>query len=130
MFIDLFIFLAEWSDVWSLVRQELARREAELHAEARSLEVLQQTRVLHRDTSNFIAMREDLRLHITAFQKYRSLAKSLATKRSPLGIADKNEQEYLEDRIEEYLQNLLHQQESSAVIHRQLENLLSLVCPR
>src|SRR5215469_1104888 len=78
IFIDLFIFLAESSDVWSLVRQEPARRDAELHSEARSSEILQQTRILHRDTANFIAMREDFRLHITACQKYRSLVKSLA----------------------------------------------------
>ncbi|ORY14455.1 hypothetical protein BCR34DRAFT_560453 [Clohesyomyces aquaticus] len=127
IFLDLFEFLAEWPGVWRSARHQLTRTNTELHASTNKVDVLQQTRALHSDTANVIALREDLRLHITAFQKYRSLISALAAKGSlfvPSPVED--DMEYLEDRTEQCLQNLFHQQESSAVIHRQLENLLSL----
>ncbi|KAF2006245.1 hypothetical protein P154DRAFT_559354 [Amniculicola lignicola CBS 123094] len=126
IFIDLFSFLAEWSDVWRLARQELARRDTELHSETRSVEILRQTRDLHRATADLIAMREDLRLHVTAFQKYRYLVKAFPAKGSYSWIVTQREQGSVEDRVEECLQNLLYLQEGSDVIHKQLENLLNL----
>lgn len=127
IFVDLFAMLAQWSDVWGHARRELALREAQLHGNARTVSVLQQTRALHRDTANVIAMREDLRLHITAFQKYRSLVRPTDSRKGLTLFADEDEKDAIEERIEECLQNLRHQQDSSAVIHKQLENLLSLV---
>lgn len=128
IFVDLFSFLSEWSDVWRLARRKLSERDAELHDKPRSMGVMQQTRLLHKDAASLIAIREDLRLHVASFQKYKTLTRSFLTRASSFPIAQgADELDSLEDRIEESVQNLLHQQESSAVIHKQLENLLSLV---
>lgn len=127
IFIDLFTLLGHWSDVWRTARRELALRDSQLHGKMKTLSVLEQTRALHRDTANVIAMREDLRLHIAAFQKFQSLIWSFANMKSSILYANKGHAAEMDERIDECLQNLNHQQESSAVIHRQLENLLSLV---
>jgi hypothetical protein len=128
IFIDLFTLLSQWSEVWRYVRHELALRDTQLQGEAKPVSVLQQTRGLHRDAANVIAMREDLRLHITAFEKFQRLVQLGEKRKWTILFANEKQAAELEEIIEECLQNLEHQRESSAVIHKQLENLLSLVC--
>ncbi len=98
------------------------------------------TRVLHQDTADIIALREDLRLFIAAHKSYRSLLKRLFP-RSNLDQPDgalpdakstaedrKTDRlrllEDMEDRLQDSQLNLEHQLETSEVIVRQLENLL------
>jgi hypothetical protein len=127
IFVDLFIMLAQWSDVWRCARQELSLRDAQLHGEVRGSSVLQQTRALHRDTANVIAMQEELRLHISAFEKFKTLLHTQET-RGGVGLCGRSSDKMeLEQGVDDCLKNTQHYQESSAVINRQLENLLSLV---
>lgn len=129
IFVDLFEILGDWPGVWRSARHELAKQNSKLLGNPQKMDVLQQTRTLHSDTANVIALREDLRLHVAAFQRFQSLFKSLETKASPfVDIGKADAREYIGNRIEQHLQNLFHQQESSNMIQRQLENLLSLVC--
>lgn len=127
IFVDLFTLLAHWSDVWRRVRRELALRDTQLHGVVASSSVLDQTRTLHRDIADVIAFREDLRLHIIAFQKFQSLIRSPWNGKATALFGNDSEMSEIEERVEECLQSLNHQQESSAVLNKQLENLLSLV---
>jgi hypothetical protein len=127
IFVDLFTMLSQWSRVWRCARGEVALRDAQLHGEETSSGVLTQTRALHRNTANVVAMREELRLHIAAFEKFRALLAAPKNKAITELFGNENEAVELDERLEKCLMNLLHHQESSAVIERQLENLLSLV---
>jgi hypothetical protein len=119
------MLFAEWSNVWGVAREELTQRSAQVYGEAEKIPVLELTRALHRDAANVISLREDLRLHWSALQKYQDVIWQPTPLMSEL--VGKGERADLEDNIGELSQNLQHQQESSLVIHKQLENLLSLV---
>ncbi|KAF2683459.1 hypothetical protein K458DRAFT_432248 [Lentithecium fluviatile CBS 122367] len=130
MFIDLLILLTEWADVWAIARQELAQRDLQVHTD--ELPLLRKTKELHRDAAEIIALREDLRLHVTAVRRFSVMVGAQGPMMAKLGLLcgkntnDVYEEEELEELVDECLRNLLHQQESAAVIHKQLENLLSL----
>lgn len=129
IFVDLFIMLSQWSKVWRWARHELAVRDAQLHGEKASMDILTQTRALHRHTANVIAMREELRLHIAAFGKLLVLLNAPENRSLKELFGKEHEARELYEKLEECWVNLSHHQESSAVIIRQLENLLSLVSP-
>ncbi|KAF2271702.1 uncharacterized protein EI97DRAFT_470971 [Westerdykella ornata] len=131
IFVDLFALLADWSRVWRCAREELALRDAQLHGgggeKAKAPSVLLQTRALHRDTANVIALREELRLHVSAFQRFEALLQTAQVSSSCTRVFGGGEEvRDLQERTADCLQNLVHHQESSGVIHRQLEILLSL----
>jgi hypothetical protein len=133
IFIDLLILLNEWAEVWTIARQDLAQKFLQVHTD--ELPLLRKTKELHRDAAEIIALREDLRLHVTAVRRFGVILGVQGPVMIKLGLLYGNKmglghdviQEELEEQLEECLQNLLHQQESAAVIHKQLENLLSLV---
>jgi hypothetical protein len=125
IFVDLEMIFAEWSGVWDVAMEQLNQRSAQVYGETEKIPVLELTRSLHRDTANVISLQEDLRLHWAALLKYQDLIwqpKSLVSE-----LVGKGQGDALEDAVGELSQNLQHQRESSTVIHKQLENLLSLV---
>jgi hypothetical protein len=136
IFIDLLVLLTEWGEVWTIARQDLARRDLQVYTD--ELPVLRKTRILHRDAAEIIALREDLRLHVTAVRRFSELVGVRAPVLVYLGFlcgtkATSGQDavwDELQELVAECLQNLLHQQESAAVIHKQLENLLNLVKPQ
>jgi hypothetical protein len=133
IFVDLLVLLADWAEVLMIAQQDLAQRNIQVHTN--ELPLLRKTKELHRDAEEIIALREDLRLHVTAVRKFSLMVNAHRPVMTRLGflcnksvdrVYDAADEE-LDEQIEECLQNLLHQQESAAVIHKQLENLLSLV---
>jgi hypothetical protein len=74
IFMDLSYLFSDWSRVWDAVREELRLRSAQAHRDRGDIpipSILQLTRSLHRDTANIVALRETLRLHASATDKYR-----------------------------------------------------------
>lgn len=110
---------SNWSVVWDFARNDLALRDRQTHGEKEAPPLLNLTRRLHRDAANVIALREHLRLHVSAAIKFRRYLERNSKSRYYT--------EELTQRLEDYIGNLEHHQETSQVILRQLENLLSLV---
>jgi hypothetical protein len=148
VFLDLAATFSGWPTIWTNARLELARRHASMYSSAHAVVDLDTTRVIHQDMANIIALREDLRLFVAAYEKYQKILRRLFPG-TGLGRLDKmfphadgeateivSEErkglsellDEMEHRLQDTQQNLEHQQETSEVIIRQLENLLSLVC--
>ncbi|KAF5652427.1 homeobox transcription factor [Fusarium sp. NRRL 25303] len=151
-FLDLAAAFSGWSSIWTNARRELAQRHASMYSSANAVADLGTTRIIHQDMANVIALREDLRLFITAYAKYSQILRRMfpnnkmarvnkmrtLTGRSrkegqPMDDAELKESTdllellaELENRLQDSQQNLEHQLETSEVILRQLENLLSL----
>lgn len=126
VFLNLEMMLPEWSLVWNLARQDLFERSAQVYGETKKESVLSLTQDLHRDASRVISYQEDLRLYLSALRKYPSIVWQPTS--LMFELVGKNERSALENQIEECSQYLQHQQESSVVIYKQLENIPSLVC--
>jgi hypothetical protein len=118
IFIDLLYLFSDWRDIWEAARSDLVVRDAETHNDIKAPPLLQLTRQLHRDTANVIALREHLRLHVSAVQNYSRLVVNRK------GAGETHEQ--LMERTEDLLEDLKNHQETSQVILHQLENLVSL----
>jgi hypothetical protein len=98
------------------------------------------TRVLHLDIANIIALKEDLRLHKTATLRYQNLLSRIhGQEMTPVmtpfsvirefgSISQQSLNSELRERLEDTVHDIAHQQETSEVILKQFENLLSLVC--
>ncbi|CVK91477.1 uncharacterized protein FMAN_09571 [Fusarium mangiferae] len=151
-FLDLAATFSGWPTIWTNARRELAQRHASMYSSANAVANLGTTRIIHQDMANVIALREDLRLFIAAYAKYsqilrrmfpnskmarinkmRSLAGRRRNEGQPMDDAELKESTELlellaelENRLQDSQQNLEHQLETSEVILRQLENLLSL----
>ncbi|KLP19531.1 Uncharacterized protein LW94_5776 [Fusarium fujikuroi] len=152
-FLDLAATFSGWPTIWTNARRELAQRHASMYSSANAVADLGTTRIIHQDMANVIALREDLRLFIAAYAKYsqilrrmfpnskmarinkmRSLTGRRRNEGQPMDDAALKESTELldllaelENRLQDSQQNLEHQLETSEVILRQLENLLSLV---
>lgn len=155
-FLDLAATFSGWPTIWTNARRELAQRHASMYSSANAVADLGTTRIIHQDMANVIALREDLRLFIAAYAKYsqilrrmfpnskmarinkmRSLTGRRRKEGQPMDDAELKESSELlellellaelENRLQDSHQNLEHQLETSEVILRQLENLLSLV---
>lgn len=151
-FLDLTATFSGWPTIWTNTRRELAQRHASMYSSANAIADLGTTRIIHQDMANVIALREDLRLFIAAYAKYsqilrrmfpnskmarinkmRSLTGRRRNEGQPMDDAELKESTELlnllaelENRLQDSQQNLEHQLETSEVILRQLENLLSL----
>ncbi|VZH95771.1 unnamed protein product [Fusarium fujikuroi] len=151
-FLDLAATFSGWPTIWTNARRELAQRHASMYSSANAVADLGTTRIIHQDMANVIALREDLRLFIAAYAKYsqilrrmfpnskmarinkmRSLTGRRRNEGQPMDDAALKESTELldllaelENRLQDSQQNLEHQLETSEVILRQLENLLSL----
>ena len=118
--------LSPWHELWNPARLELARRTSELYSGLQAQDILKITRDLHQNTASVIALREDLRLHISAAERYQQIVQGIRLRildTSPL----RQTYQTLEERVAQTLQSMTYQQETSQVILRQFENLLSLV---
>ncbi|CZR42748.1 uncharacterized protein FPRO_10051 [Fusarium proliferatum ET1] len=151
-FLDLAATFSGWPTIWTNARRELAQRHASMYSSANAVADLGTTRIIHQDMANVIALREDLRLFIAAYAKYsqilrrmfpnskmarinkmRSLTGRRRKEGQPMDNVELKESTELlellaelEIRLQDSQQNLEHQLETSEVILRQLENLLSL----
>jgi hypothetical protein len=152
-FLDLAATFSGWPTIWTNARYQLAQLHASMYSSANAVANLGTTRIIHQDMANVIALREDLRLFIAAYAKYSKILQRIfpnnkmarinkmrpltGTRRKegqPMGNAELKERTELvellaelENRLQDSQQNLEHQLETSEVILRQLENLLSLV---
>ncbi|KAF5667671.1 homeobox transcription factor [Fusarium denticulatum] len=151
-FLDLAATFSGWPTIWTNARRELAQRHASMYSSANAVADLSTTRIIHQDMANVIAFREDLRLSIAGYAKYSQILRRMFPNnkmarinkmRTLTGIRRKEGQPMdeaelkertemvellaeLENRLQDSQQNLEHQLETSEVILRQLENLLSL----
>ncbi|KAG4274719.1 hypothetical protein FPRO04_09083 [Fusarium proliferatum] len=151
-FLDLAATFSGWPTIWTSARRELAQRHASMYSSANAVADLGTTRIIHQDMANVIALREDLRLFIAAYAKYsqilrrmfpnnkmarinkmRNLTGRRQKEGQPIDDAELRESTELlellaelENRLQDSQQNLEYQLETSEVILRQLENLLSL----
>ncbi|KAF5663394.1 cytochrome b2 mitochondrial [Fusarium circinatum] len=151
-FLDLAATFSGWPTIWTNARRELAQRHASMYSSANAVADLGTTRIIHQDMANVIALREDLRLFIAAYAKYsqilrrmfpnnkmarinkmRTLTGRRRKEGQPMDDDELKERTELvellaelENRLQDSQQNLEHQLETSEVILRQLENLLSL----
>ncbi|KAF5645171.1 homeobox transcription factor [Fusarium sp. NRRL 52700] len=151
-FLDLAATFSGWPTIWTNARRELAQRHASMYSSANAVADLGTTRIIHQDMANVIALREDLRLFIAAYAKYsqilrrmfpnsklarinkmRTLAGRRRKEGQPMDDDELKERTELvellaelENRLQDSQQNLEHQLETSEVILRQLENLMSL----
>lgn len=126
IYMDLNFALSPWHELWNPARLELARRTTELYSGLQAQDILKITRDLNQNTASVIALREDLRLHISAAERFQLIVQDLRKRvldTSPL----LQTYQTLEERVAQMLQSMTYQQETSQVILRQFENLLSLV---
>jgi len=141
-FLDIAAAFLHWPEVWTRARLELGRRHAAMYSTTNPVIDLDTTQTIHQDMSNIIALREDLRLFIAACEnmkytmdrQFPGTGRARLAKRWPLLRAtgfDEEETyrlfEEMEYRLQYIQRNHQHQQETSEVIIRQLEILLSLV---
>jgi len=124
-----------------------------MYSTSRPVVDLDTTRFIHQDMASIIALREDVRLLVAAYNKYKHLIRRLFPPEKPdrldklfppsdgqtpggdvqSGTALQQRStllellEELESRVQDAKENLEHQLETSEMIIRQLENLLSLV---
>jgi hypothetical protein len=115
---DLQFMFSDWSKVWNLTREDLSTCHSQIHGDVDAPPLLDLTRKLHKDTARIIALREQLRVHAGALVRLLRLVNTKTT--SP-------EISALVERISECQEDITYQEETSQVILRQLENLLSLV---
>ncbi|KAF5560724.1 homeobox transcription factor [Fusarium phyllophilum] len=151
-FLDLAATFSGWPTIWTNARRELAQRHASMYSSTNAVTDLSTTRIIHQDMANVIALREDLRLSIAGYAKYNQILRRMfpnnkmarinkmltltgtrRTEGQPMDEAELKERTEmvellaeLENRVQDSQQNLEHQLETSEVILRQLENLLSL----
>ena len=117
IFLDLGVIFSSWPEIWDFLRSRLSERTSELHSTLSTSALLEMTKDLHLETANVIALQEDLRLQISTAEKYQSIAEESR-------IFQPN---IIKDRLRDYLQNLVHQKETSQLLLRQFENLIALV---
>lgn len=128
IYVNLFYILTSWGEVWDVAKRDLALRDAQTHGTIRAPQTLELTRILHRNSSNTIALKEYLRLQLAGMNKLqKGLNKTIKYKFRDKKIPVPGEYMQLLDRIADHLEDLEHFQETSEVILRQFENLLSLV---
>jgi hypothetical protein len=139
--LDLEVILLSWTDTWDLARQELVARTVDVNASWHKSDLFNLTKFLHQDIANIIALREDLRLQKTTTQRYQRLLDRFHGQLStPLGftssssttanfenLSSQSLELELRERLDDSLHNLSHQQDTSEVILKQFENLMSLV---
>ncbi|OCL04689.1 hypothetical protein AOQ84DRAFT_415622 [Glonium stellatum] len=125
VFLDMFIAFSPWSEIWDLARRGLMSREGQVQGKAKASSLLQLTRDLHQDRANVIALREDLRLHIKSVQKFVKIMSSPG-EFDGLKLVSQKKRNDMKNSVEDVLQNLVDQQETSEVILHQFSNLLSL----
>ncbi|KAF2495599.1 hypothetical protein BU16DRAFT_561877 [Lophium mytilinum] len=117
---DLQFVFSDWSRAWNKVREDLSECHSQIHGDAGGPPLLDLTRKLHKDASRVIALREQLRVHSGAVARLVSLVNKQCAQAPSVQISA------LKNRVIECQDVLTYQEETSQVILRQLENLLSL----
>lgn len=125
IFLDLACMFGTWREVWEIVRQCLARRDAQTHGDIQAPPLLQLARRLHRDNANVIGLQENLRLHTGAMTRFKRFV--LEQGPSAPGLVGDIHGERLEKRVTDHLENMAHYRDTSQVALQQLGNLLNLV---
>jgi hypothetical protein len=137
--LDLEILLSKWTDIWDLARRELVLQNWHVNCKWRQSQLFNLIKMLHLDIANIIALKEDLRLQKSATLRFQKLLSRMHGQPStPLASPSSTTQRFedvsrqffnaeIQERLEDNLYRISHQQETSEVILKQFENLLSLV---
>ena len=149
IYLDLSNVFSSWSETWNMARFELRERDNEIMSNFEGTSSMEITRMLHEDAAHIIGLGEDIRIHIRVAENYKRAVAKIFDGQGEMRLynifpelfsgVSRNDAEIekrysllLEfgERLDNAVESLLHMQETSNVILRQLENLLSLVsCP-
>jgi len=88
-------------EVWTIARQDLTQRFLQVHTV--ELPLLRKTKELHRDAAEIIALREDLRLHVTAVRRFGVILGAQGPVMVKLGLLYGNKMGLGHDVIQEEL---------------------------
>ncbi|CEL05768.1 hypothetical protein ASPCAL06883 [Aspergillus calidoustus] len=110
---DLLRLFADGTQVLHTVKQNMTTYHYQIHGDTKTLSLLGLTKRLHKDTAKMITLREQLRVHLSELMRLLR----------PLNFSVAGD---LAMRIQDHADAVMYHKETSDVILRQLENMMSL----
>ncbi|GAA85047.1 hypothetical protein ASPFODRAFT_60576 [Aspergillus luchuensis CBS 106.47] len=113
IFADLLHVFGDWSQVWNVTKGKLIIYHHDIHTYPLTRPLLDLTRGLHEEAAKVLSVREQLRVHASALTRFLHLEQVK-------GLHE------LAERVQEHFDDINYHEETSQVILRQLDNMMSL----
>ncbi|KAL2866496.1 uncharacterized protein BJX67DRAFT_354952 [Aspergillus lucknowensis] len=113
IFADLLHVFGDWSQIWNVTKGKLIVYHREIHTYPLTRPLLDLTRGLHEEAAKVLSVREQLRVHASALTRF-------------LHLKQVKELHELAERVQEHFDDINYHEETSQVILRQLDNMMSL----